>query len=137
PTEAFAALTNPYAPSQTNVRDLRDGDRVRPDWKWMTGATYALCCFCMLGIVGKTNPPTSNVVGFGHGFIRLPAVVGDTVFYCMIPVLAILPTALISVPLLRLYRSRNPKTSMTASNFGFLLVGLLIAVVNASCYRGD
>ena len=98
---------------------------------------YLLCCFCMLGVVGVTNPPSGGVSGFGHGFLRLPATVGEKVFYWLIPMLALIPTALVAGPFWRVYRFLPRNASTTAWNFLFLVCGLLAAVFNASCYRGD
>ena len=91
----------------------------------------------MFGILGKTNPPNSSVIGFGHGFVPGPAIVGDVGFLNAIPLLAIIPTCLIAIPMREPYRNRQADNRTTHLNAAFLAIGFLLAILNASLYRGD
>jgi len=98
---------------------------------------YGFCMLCMFGIIGKTNPPNSSVRGFGHGFIRAPFVLGDVGFMVAIPFLSIFPTTLVAVPFRFIYRGLNQTKSKTLVNFSMLLLAAIVAIINASLYRGD
>ena len=91
----------------------------------------------MFGILDKANPPNSSVVGIGHGFIRAPHFLGDTLFKIAIPFLSLLPAALVSLAFRYAYRTFNHSDSKTLLNFVMLLVSALVAILNASLYRGD
>lgn len=103
----------------------------------MAAMGYGFCVVCMFGIIGKTNPPDSSVLGFGHGLIRAPYYLGNTVFQVAIPFLSLLPAALVSLAFRYAYRTFNHSDSKTLLNFVMLLVAALVAILNASLYRGD
>lgn len=103
----------------------------------MAAMGYGFCVVCMFGIIGKTNPPGSSVLGFGHGIIRAPHFLGDTVFKFAIPFLSLFPAALVSLAFRYAYRTFNHSESKTLLNFVTLLVATLVAILNASLYRGD
>ena len=129
-------MTNPYAAPKVNSFD-RPYDTTHPDWKWMAAMGYGFCVVCMFGIIGKTNPPGSSVLGFGHGLIRAPYFLGDTVFTVAIPFLSLLPAALVSLAFRYAYRTFNHSESKTLLNFVMLFVAVLVAILNACLYRGD
>lgn len=130
-------MTNPYeSPHDVSSYD-ECKKRMHPDWKWMALFVYAGSAICMFGIFGKTNPPNSSIVGFGHGVIPGPAILGDVGFSIAIPLLAIIPTCLIAIPMRMLYRNRRAGSRTTPLNFAFLAIGFVLAILNASLYRGD
>ena len=110
---------------------------MHPDWKWMTAASYVICFVCMLGIIGKTNPPSSSIVGFGHGFIRAPSALGNLGFAMAIPFLAMIPTAIVAYPFRFLYRIKQRPDRKTFTNFKMLVFAAIVAIINASLYSGD
>lgn len=131
-------MSNPYESPRlepTNSSEMS----IHPDWKWMAGLIYAVCVFFMFGVIDKTNSPTSLVFGIGHGYIRGPAILGEMGFKILIPFLAMIPAALVCLPFRRLYRTSQPEpsNSKTLVNVMMLLAGLVVAVVNASLFRGD
>ena len=103
----------------------------------MVAGTYVICFLCMLGIIGKTNPPGSSFVGFGHGVIRAPATLGKLGFLVAVPFFSLLPTAVVAYAFRYLYRNAQPSKRMTSTNFTLLFVALIVAIINASLYRGD
>ena len=93
-------MTNPYQSPRGNPEQAAEPMGIHPDWKWIAAGVYALCFFCMLGVLGKTNPPNQSVTGLGHGVLRLPAMLGSTYFLLATPLLinALLPWAVVALP---------------------------------------
>lgn len=99
--------------------------------------TYGINALFMLGILGKTNPPNRSVIGFGHGFIPGPGVLGELGFCVAIPILAAIPVLLVALPFRRAYRGIPERQNRTGINVTFLLCGIVLGILNASLYRGD
>ena len=131
-------MDNPYSPPPPDSSNGTPPQRpsVYPDWKWMTVMVYLFCAFCMLGIFGRENPPESAVIGFGHGFMRGVAYLGTGGFAVLLPVLAAVPTTIIAWPMRRFYQP-GFGPNKTWVNYAFLACGVIIAIINASLYRGD
>jgi phosphotransferase system glucose/maltose/N-acetylglucosamine-specific IIC component len=91
----------------------------------------------MVAVPGETDATHSGGYGFGRGFIPLAGIVGDTLFFALIPLLCSIPVSILAFTVMPFYRVNSDRESMTGNNFAFLVFGVIVAVVNASCYRGN
>ena len=136
-TRMSTAMSNPYETPRTQSSATDEFNTVHHDWKWIALFVYAICVFCMLGVIGRTNPSGSTIRGFGHGFIRAPHMLGYWGFMASIPVLSMLPASLVVFPFKRIYRGMPKSDRATLVNFSMLVAGVVVAILNASLYRGD
>ena len=116
-------MINPFESPREISQHAESETRIHPDWKWMACFVYAGSAICMLGILGQTNPPNSSVVGFGHGVVPGPAILGNVGFSIAIPILALIPTSFVAIPMRMLYRHRRPESRTTLLNIVFLAMG--------------
>jgi hypothetical protein len=91
----------------------------------------------MSAVIEVENSSNSGGYGPGRGFVRLPALVGDFWYLTLIPFLCIIPIAALAWCVRPFYRVESGHESMVGNNFAFLSFGLIVAIINASCYRAD
>ncbi len=91
----------------------------------------ALCLWGVFSSVGNTGWRFSC-----HGYCSVPLFGPDsTVLRFTLPLLlAALPTAATSLVFWYFYHNRDPERAATGRNFCFLLLGIILAAINASLY---
>ncbi|WP_039962161.1 hypothetical protein [Rhodopirellula europaea] len=126
---------NPYkAPTSIASAEGR-ASTVHPDWRWMVCMVHLFSALALWALFFSSHGEAGWRLTC-HGYCSIPLFgSGAAVLRFMLPLLlAVLPTAAASLLFWHSYHNCDPTRKATGRNFGFLLLGIILAGTNASLY---
>lgn len=128
---------NPYETPASVIAASQNALTVHPDWRWMVCMVHLLSTLMLWTLFSFSS--SAGEAGWKltcHGLCSIPLFHGDSSLmrFFLPPILAVLPTATTSLVFWIFYHNCNPDRKATGRNFCFLLVGVILAGINASLY---
>ncbi|EMI47415.1 membrane protein [Rhodopirellula sp. SWK7] len=100
----------------------------------MIGMIHLTSVFCLWAVFSSVDADGWRFTCHGWCNILLFKSESRLAFVFLPLILAIPSTTIVSLTFFPFYRNRDPRHETTKRNFCFLLVGLIVAVINASLY---